>query len=297
MNSVSEILGQASAALNELNGETLDLIQLGRPDSTEAAVEHSKIISKLSPLVGNLLEIKIADYLNSSPIFSGASGKWRRQDPGFPDVIYDGLTPNPGIEIKAWYPFSTEITGRFKDSQRALSDNNINLAVIAWVPDKILFGRPKIISIEIIPALSIAEYRDSHYQNPPDYIVLEPEDTSNRTRNLQQSNTNGYKFQGTRHQAEEASSLYERLIDRKEFNSFDPSYQSILKSIQGKYSYRLDTNFAKIDRIQHPDLENFKRKILKTSIAGYDISFWGKLLRNEKSLAEFLGDGSLIQRL
>ena len=69
MNSVSEILGQASAALNELNGETLDLIQLGRPDSTEAAVEHSKIISKLSPLVGNLLEINIADYLNSSQFF------------------------------------------------------------------------------------------------------------------------------------------------------------------------------------------------------------------------------------
>ena len=34
-----------------------------------------------------------------------------------------------------------------------------------------------------------------HYHKPPDYLVFEPEDTSERTANLQQTNTNGYKLQ------------------------------------------------------------------------------------------------------
>ncbi len=40
---------------------------------------------------------------------------------------------------------------------------------------------------------SIAEARDQHYHKPPDYLVVEPEDTSRRTKNLRQTNTNGYK--------------------------------------------------------------------------------------------------------
>ena len=45
-------------------------------------------------------------------------GEWIRQDPGFPDALFKSsiIQPNPGIEIKAWFPFATEITARFKDS-------------------------------------------------------------------------------------------------------------------------------------------------------------------------------------
>ena len=40
--------------------------------------------------------------------------------PGFPDTIFIGpnVTPSPGFEIKAWFPLATEITARFKDSQK-----------------------------------------------------------------------------------------------------------------------------------------------------------------------------------
>ena len=53
----------------------------------------------------------------------------------------------------------------------------------------------------------MAKARDDHYHNPPDYLVLEPEDTKARTRNLQQTNTNGYKFQGTAAQFQEAQKI------------------------------------------------------------------------------------------
>lgn len=294
---VNEILSLATIALNRLKGEHLELIELGKPSSVTMALENSKILSKLSPLVGNLLEIRIADYLNSSIEFSETIGTWKRQDPGFPDVVFDGVQPNPGIEIKAWFPFATEITGRFKDSQNALSKGNINLAVIAWIPEKVFFGKPKILDVVIIPAASIAESRDNHYQNPPEYLVIEPEDTSGRTRNLQQTNTNGYKFQGNSMQAEEAEKLYQSILAGRVMRSCDDNYQSILKEIQAKYPYRLDTNFAKIDRIQNLQLEEFKQSVLSSTVNGFTIARWSRLLRNEDALSMFLKSSGFLNAL
>lgn len=56
-------------------------------------------------------------------------------------------------------------------------------------------------------AKSVAEARDEHYHRPPDYLVFEPGDCSARTRNLQQTNTNGYKFQGTMSEFAEAEKM------------------------------------------------------------------------------------------
>ena len=65
----------------------------------------------------------------------------------------------------------------------------------------------------------------------------------------------------------------------------------------GKYPYRLDTNFAKIDRIEHPDLEAFKLRVLNTKVDGKTVlewarSEWGKLLDTDatesKEIAEDL---------
>ena len=56
-------------------------------------------------------------------------GEWIRQDPGFPDALFKSntISPNPGIEIKAWFPFATEITARFKDSITIFSQDNIDI--------------------------------------------------------------------------------------------------------------------------------------------------------------------------
>ena len=67
--------------------------------------------------------------------------------------------------------------------------------MLAWLPEYILYGKPKVIDILTTSGASVAAARDTHYHNPPNYVVLEPEDTTGRTSNLQQTNTNGYKFQ------------------------------------------------------------------------------------------------------
>ena len=115
-----EVISLAKDYLRGLAGHEFDVLEVAKPVSPEAAVNLAKIISKLSPLVGNLIEFNTCEYLNDQEGFA-AFGRWQRQDPGFPDTIFAGaVTPTPGFEIKAWFPLATEITARFKDSQNHL---------------------------------------------------------------------------------------------------------------------------------------------------------------------------------
>ena len=63
--------------------------------------KFAKFISKLSPLLGNMIEFSTVDLLNEHDW--NDLGTWVRQDPGFPDALFQSETvvPNPGIEIKA----------------------------------------------------------------------------------------------------------------------------------------------------------------------------------------------------
>ena len=193
----SEILSRASDEIIALKGRRLDVIDIAKASTLDYARQLSKVISKLSPLLGNMIEFSTVDLLNEFDW--GALGVWKRQDPGFPDAVFlsDSILPNPGIEIKTWFPFATEITARFKDSVKHFQNDQINVAMVAWLPDNVLWGKPTIIDTWVGSAASVASARDSHYHRPPDYLVFEPEDTSSRTCNLQQTNTNGYKFQGS----------------------------------------------------------------------------------------------------
>ena len=204
-----EVIHSGSGHLQSLTGYVFDVLTVSKPSTTAQAVNLAKVISKLSPLVANLIEFNTVDFLNEKPQYR-AFGKWMRQDPGFPDTIFDGsVSPTPGFEIKAWFPLATEITARFKDSQQHVAQDQTYVCMLAWLPDKLLFGKPRIVDVCIVSGRSVAEARDNHYHNPPDYLVVEPEDTTARTRNLQQTNTNGYKFQGTTKQLEEAQRVVE----------------------------------------------------------------------------------------
>src|ERR1017187_2752672 len=195
-------LSIAGKHLHALKGHAFDVLTVTKPISPSAAVNLAKIISKLSPLLGNLIEFTSVEILNDKSDFK-AHGTWRRQDPAFPDANFKGsIDPVPGFEIKAWFPLATEITARFKDSQNHFREEQTNVCMLAWLPDQLIFGKPKIIDVCIVSGHSVAAARDNHYHNPPDYLVLEPEDTTARTRNLQQTNTNGYKWQGTDKQFE-----------------------------------------------------------------------------------------------
>ncbi len=274
----ADVLRVASTHLESLSGHVFDLLTVSRPISPNAAVNLSKTISKLSPLLGNLIEFNTVEFLNAKDEFNGL-GVWKRQDPGFPDTIFEGsITPTAGFEIKAWFPLATEITARFKDSQNHFLHDQTSVCMLAWLPDQLIFGKPFIIDVCVVPGRSVAKARDDHYHNPPDYLVLEPEDTKARTRNLQQTNTNGYKFQGTAEQFQEAQKIVQAW--GAEGRTYQPTadYQTQLRQLIARFPYRLDTNFAKMDRIVHPEIEAFKRRVHATNIHGLTVGQWNALL-------------------
>lgn len=275
------ILQEGEKHLSSLDNHIFDVLDVKQPASSQAVINLSTTISKLSPLVGNLIEFAICDFLNNQSNHKHL-GSWYRQDPGFPDTIFRGdVSPNPGFEIKAWFPLSTEITARFKDSQKYFPQDQTYVALIAWLPEFIIFGRPAIISTTSISAASISYYRDNHYNKPPYYIVLEPEDTTSRTSNLQQTNMNGFRFQGSQAELESALIDVEAWgLDGVPYNS-SREYQDLLQSLVKKYRYRLDTNFAKIDRIRHPEIDKFKTEVMNTCIHGRTISEWQKIIMSK----------------
>lgn len=274
----TKVLSVASLQLANLKNKIFDIVDINKPSTIDYAVQLSKVVSKLSPLIGNLIEFSTVDLLNQYDWKN--QGLWVRQDPGFPDALFqsDKVKPNPGIEIKAWFPFATEITARFKDSVTIFEPNHINMALIAWLPQYVIFGKPQIIDVLIVSGKSVAQARDTHYHKPPKYIVIEPEDTSERTGNLQQTNTNGYKFQ------EDKSDLVEaqKLVDSwgEELLKYSPKkeYQDLIKSLQARFIYRLDTNYAKIDRIEHEEIEAFKTRVENREYHGKTIREWSRLI-------------------
>jgi len=284
-----EILASASQHLQGLAGHVFDLLTISKPISPDAAVNLSKVVSKLSPLLGNLIEFNAVEFLNDQPEYQ-EMGEWKRQDPGFPDTIFVGPTinPTPGFEIKAWFPLATEITARFKDSQTHFREEQTNVCMLAWLPDQLIFGKPRIIDVCIVSGRSVAEARDRHYHNPPDYLVLEPEDTTARTRNLQQTNTNGYKWQGTPAQKAKANRIVQGWGEKGRQYKPTPKYQLLLRQLLTRFPYRLDTNFAKMDRIVHGGIEEFKRRVLCTTIHGMTVAEWSRLL--------FLGGDDAIRQ-
>jgi hypothetical protein len=273
-----QVIALASEYLKGLTGHRFDVLEVTKPVSPEAGVNLTKIISKLSPLVGNLIEFNSCEYLNDQPGLA-KFGTWQRQDPGFPDTIFVGkVSPTPGFEIKAWFPLATEITARFKDSQNHFAKDQTYVVMLAWLPEFLIFGKPTIIDIVVVSGASVAKARDDHYHNPPDYLVLEPGDTTARTSNLQQTNTNGYKFQGTKEQFIKAQALVKRWGDGGAIFKPTASYQKLLRELISLFPYRLDTNFAKMDRIVHPEIERFKRRVHETEFHGRTIGSWNRLL-------------------
>lgn len=283
----SEILSAAEQKLMSLKGRSLDVVDIKQPQSIVYAKNLAKVVSKLSPFLGNMIEFSVVDMLNDM-----SEGNWIRQDPGFPDALFQSATvlPNPGIEIKAWFPFATEITARLKNSVTVFKDNNINVALIAWLLEHVIWGKPQIIDVLVISGKSVAEARDLHYHHPPNYIIFEPEDTSERSANLQQTNTNGYKLQDDQCDLADAVAFVDTWGESGKKYSYSPEYQRLLRTLYSKFVYRLDTNYAKIDRIEHEGIENFKSRVLSTDFNGKTIKQWSAILasKNDQLLEEAL---------
>lgn len=273
----TEVLEIASKHLRSLRGRKMPVLDIAKPPTVDYAQHLAKVVSKLSPLLGNMIEFSACVELNK--LKWKGQGKWIRQDPGFPDTIFQGkVTPTPGMEIKTWFPLATEITARFKDSIQHFERDQTYVAMVAWIPECIIYGKPKIIAVWVGSARSLASARDQHYHRPPHYLVFEPEDTTSRTANLQQTNTNGYVFQGSAELLARAAKVVAQWGRNGKRYSPERRYQEKLKKLLGEFPYRLDTNFAKMDRIEHSGLESFKNTVLRTKVHGHDIRTWANLM-------------------
>lgn len=283
-NAAEPYLDEAAEKLEELRGHVLDVLTLRKPLDADEAMGWALIVSKLSPILGNLLEFEIVRLLNQLTLPTGC--KWVRQDPGFPDAALVGFSvPPPGIEIKAWFPLATEITGRFRESRVRLLDGTVRLAVICWLPEYVIFGRPVVLGTFVEDALSIAVTRDDHYFQPPDYLVQEPEDTSLRTANLQQTITNGHRCQETGDRLEEARAVVAGWPADLRTYSNEADVQNAVRDLLSRFNYRLDTNYAKIDRIDHAGLEAFKAQMLATEFHGKTILGWSQSIKRTPAAA------------
>lgn len=91
----TEILAAAKSELTALDSHLIDVIDLKRPPSLAYAKNLAKVISKLSPLLGNMIEFSTVDLLNEHDW--DYAGQWVRQDPGFPDALFqsNSIKPNP----------------------------------------------------------------------------------------------------------------------------------------------------------------------------------------------------------
>ena len=279
-----------------MEGHALDVINVRKPASVEAAVNLARIVSKLSPMLGNLIEFTVVERLNEQA--SIGKHRWIRQDPGFPDALLVGVRPETGFEVKAWFPFATEITGRFKESRARLAGANIHVCLLAWLPTNLVYGTPKILQVGLFPALSVADARDSHYHQPPRYVVVEPEDTSERGPQHQQTNTNGFRFQGSKAEFYDAEKMVSSWGSAARDYSPERRYQAKISKLTSAFTYRGDTNFSKIDRIDHEGIEAFKRAVLSRKLQGKTVGEWRRIVANKDdsvvaaALQDHLGIGN-----
>jgi hypothetical protein len=270
-------LRRAQEALVSLTKRPVDLLTLKSLGPDIDAVLIAKNISKISPFVSTQLENQVIQALTDVP---GAEGlTWARQDPGFPDagLAYDDVQTGHGIEAKAWYVCGTEITARFRASQVVLIGKRVYIVLVAWIMSDIVFGTPTILDYELFDAGDVAKVRDEHYHQPITYLVAEPGDTNERTRNLQQANVTGFRLQTTDPKALNAGRIL--LGDREWEPPHTEQSRVITEHLLNTLTYREESNFGKLDRIDHPQIEAFKSRILATTYRGRTISSWTQVLR------------------
>ena len=282
MTGPAEEMKRAEGVLRGLVGHSIDTLAVSSLGSDEAIL-LGKVVSKLSPMIGNLLEARIIDILRED---APLDFTWKRQDPDFPDAaLFDSSGNNTGygFEVKAWYALSTELTGRFRESQNLLNTKNIKVVIVAWMMSHIVYGTPQVLDVLIVDASEVAHSRDQHYHKPPDYLIVEPRDTTARTSNLQQTNVAGYKWQSTNSKDKAEAQAMVRAAQRDAKQPHSAIEQSLAELLMAKFPYRMDTNFAKVDRIDNVDIERFKASIMSSKARERSLKMWAKLLKDLSS--------------
>lgn len=290
---ITQELDRSEQLLDAFKGRTLDVITVHSPSAADAPF-LGRNISKLSPIVSNLIESQIIRDLAETPGDHGYT--WQRQDPGFPDAgLFDpsGVFTGHGFEVKAWYVLATEVTARFKEAQNLLEGRDVRVVLVPWMMSKVVYGQPVILDVCVLDAMSLAQARDVVYHRPPDYLVVMPEDTTERTANLQQSNVLGYKLQRER----VAEADYDAMVrlaakyDAPPIPHHDDT-RDLNKLLMGQLPYRQESNFAKLWRTRHAGMREFVNAVMAEEVEGRSPAGWQAVINGLTSEDETVRETS-----
>jgi hypothetical protein len=285
-----------------IDGRNIDVFEVNRCDE-DAVIEFVKNMSKLSSLVSVEIETRSLKRLQSE--YTGelpANVEWvineRVEGEKYPDLALADLDFNPptdwvwpGVEIKAWCPFATEMSGRMMKGQSIMKEYPDQLLLVAWLPEHLLYGEPKVIGTWVGDGLEMAKSRDNywHYirddsKTTPSSIILEPDFSPDREAHKQHTNSYRYLWDDDDSKLDEVENMAKELNIWGEPYSPDDDYQKKVRRIYNSFNYKEGTNFRKLDRLHYDALDNFPDRIREnTTIEGKTLTEWLNHLRNDEA--------------
>lgn len=275
-------MSRANVKMASFASTQVDSMIINSHDPGEAPY-LSTLLPRLAPLIGNMLERRVADILNKD-VRHGF--RWVTQEQEIPDTCLmspGNISTESGFEVKAWHALSTKITSRFRVSTQQLKGRSIRLLIISWMMSKVLYGVPTILDVLSVDAYSVARLRDLQYHQPPEYLVVEGEEPPHEPGKLYRSQLNGYRIlERDPKTLEDAVALVASHPNCKSPLETEGA-RSLNKLLLERYEYRLDNKFGKIDLARHAEIETFKESVSRMEPYGHPIKEWPNILRGLQS--------------
>lgn len=269
-----------------IDGQTIDVLTVNRCDE-DAVIGFIKNMSKLSSLISVQIEMRAVKRVNSMyneqlPDNVGWVINERIGGEKYPDLAFADFefTPSsdwvwPGVEIKAWCPFATEMSGRMMKGQSIMQKYPDQLLLVAWLPEHLLYGQPKVIGTWKGDGLDMAKSRDNHWHDPPSSLILEPDFSPERDAHKQHTNVDRYLWDDKDSKEDEARQMADNLNILDTSYSYKDEYQQRVRQLYSSFNYKKGTNFRKLNRLHHQPLDNFPDHIRQnTYIEGKSLAEW-----------------------
>jgi hypothetical protein len=275
-------MSRANVKMASFANKQVDSMIINSHDPQEAPY-LSMLLPRLAPLIGNMLERRVADILNKE-VQHGFH--WITQEQELPDTCLmspGNISTESGYEVKAWHALSAKITSRFRVSTQQLKGRNIRLLIISWMMSKVLFGVPTILDVLSVDAYSVARLRDLQYHQPPEYLVVEGEDPLPEPGKLYRSQLNGYRIMERDPKILEKATTVVASHPNRQSPLETEGAQSLNKNLLEGFEYRLDSKFGKIDLAKHAEIEAFKENVLRMEPYGHPIKEWPNIMRGLQS--------------
>ena len=274
-----------------INGQRINILTINKCDE-DAVIPFLKNMSKLSSLISVQIETRSlarldAIYGEDLPndvewVINERVGGEKYPDLAFADLEFSPSSNWvwPGVEIKTWCPFATEMSGRMMKGQSIMENYPDQLLLVAWLPDHLLYGDPQVIGTWVGDGLEMAKSRDDYWHDPPKSLILEPDFSPDREAHKQHTNVDRYLWDDDDSNLEAAEQMAKDLGLYATPYSYDDDYQENVRKVYNSFNYKKGTNFRKLDRLHHDPLDNFPDRIREdTIIEGKSLDEWNKHLK------------------